>query len=53
MEASLNKFLETIKSFGNIISNKYSFKECPNNINENRKYIITGENKNIITKAGP
>jgi len=52
-EESLNNFLETIKSFGNIYYNKYSFKECPNNINENRKYEITGEYKNIFTKTGP
>ena len=52
-EDSLNYFLDTIKSFGNISYNKYSFRECPNNINENRKYIITGENKNILTKTGP
>ena len=51
-EDSLNYFLDTIKSFGNIFYNKYSFKECPNNINANRKYIITGENKNIFTKTG-
>ena len=24
-----------------------------NNTNENRKYIVTGENKNILTKIGP
>ena len=52
-ENSLNYFLDTLKSFGNIYYNKYSFKECPNNINEKRKYIITGENKNILTKCGP
>ena len=46
-------FLEIIKSFGNIYYNKYSFRECPNNINENRKYKITGECKNILTKTGP
>ena len=52
-EESLNYFLDTIKSFGNIFYNKYSFRQCPNNINENRKYIITGQNKNILTKTGP
>ena len=40
-----------IKIFGQI-NNKFQFKECPNNINEERKYVISGENKNIITKTG-
>ena len=52
-ENSLNNFIEIIKKFGNIFYNNYRFRECPNNINEKRKYIITGENKNIITKIGP
>ena len=51
-EESLNYFLDTITKFGNIFDNKYSFKECPNNINDNRKYKISGEKKNIITKTG-
>ena len=56
-EDEINKFLEKIKSFGNIrdtsIDNYiYKFKKCPNNINEKRKYMITGENENIITKTG-
>ena len=29
---------------------KYSFRECPPGIKENRKYVVTGNNKNIITK---
>ena len=48
----MNKFLNTIKSFGEIYYNKYSFRECPINIKEERKYIVTGENKNILTKTG-
>jgi len=56
-ENEINKFLEKIKSFGNIggtnIDNYiYKFKACPNNIKEERKYMITGENENIITKTG-
>ena len=31
---------------------KYNFRKCPNNINENRKYIISGEKENILTKTG-
>ena len=34
------------------LSNNYSFKECPKNIEDERKYEVTGENKNIITKTG-
>ena len=50
----LNNFLETIKSFGKIyyIDYKYIFKRCPLNINENKKYIISGEEENILTKLG-
>jgi len=56
-ENDINKFLEKIKSFGNIkdtsIDNYiYKFKKCPINIKEERKYMITGENENIITKTG-
>ena len=45
-------FLENIKSFGTLSSNNYSFRECPINMNENRKFIVTGDNKNIITLTG-
>ena len=51
-EESLNYFLETIKKFGNVYNNKYSFKECPYNVKDTRKYIIKGENKNIVIKTG-
>ena len=49
----INNLLENIKSFGNILrkKNEFIFKECPINIEENRKYIISGENKNIITNC--
>ena len=47
----LNKFIETIKSFGKIGQNRYSFRECPLNIKVGRKYVITGDNKNILTKS--
>ena len=51
----LKNFLDNIKSFGEIYCNnyiKYSFRECPIYIKENRKYIVTGNNKNILTKTG-
>ena len=52
-ENELKDFIEKIKNFGNIYSsNKYSFKKCPININENKKFIITGEKNNIFTKIG-
>jgi len=47
-----DEFLEKIKSFGKIIDFSFSLKECPINIKEERKYIIIGENRNIITKTG-
>ena len=52
-ESSVNNFLETIKSFGKIrFTFKYSFKECPINIRDDKKYTVTGEGKNILTKIG-
>ena len=48
----LNDFLHNIKKFGNIVYNNFSFKKCPLNISENRKFEIIGENENIITKTG-
>jgi len=51
-ENQLNHFLESIKLFGNICFNKYSLRKCPENTKEVRKFIITGDNKNIITKTG-
>ena len=50
-DKQLDIFLESIKSFGIIYYNNYSFRECPLNMKENRKYIISGDN-NIITKIG-
>ena len=47
-----NDLLESIKKFGKISYNKFKFKKCPNDIKDNRKYIISGEKDNIITKTG-
>ena len=49
-----NTFINKIKEFGNIIkiSNTYRFKNCPENINEKRKYSLSGDNNNILTKTG-
>ena len=51
-DEEINKFIETIKTFGNIISIKFKFKKCPLNISEERKYSISGEFENILTKTG-
>ena len=48
----INNFIETIKIFGRIYFNNFRFKKCLINIKDNRKYIITGEEENIITKTG-
>ena len=53
-EEEKNKFFESIHSFGKIseFNNIFRFKQCPVNISEDRKYIISGENQNIFTKTG-
>ena len=53
-EDGINALLKTIKNFGMIYNNEYKFifKKCPIYINENRKYQISGENNNILTKTG-
>ncbi len=64
----LNKFLEEIKQFGKISYQKigneinnipmnniniiYKFKECPLNLKDFKKYSVSGENNNILTKMG-
>ena len=51
-DSKLNDFLDKIKSFGKIsYHNKYSLRNCPINTFEKRKFIITGENNNIIIKT--
>ena len=49
-DEDINTFLDTIKSFGSIKYNKFSFKNCPKDINENKKYVVSGNNNNVITK---
>ena len=51
-EDYLQDFLETIKSFGKVYEDKYCFRECPINMKENRKYIVSGKDRNILTKIG-
>ena len=47
--------LEEIKSFGKILddSYKFMFKKCPDNIKEEKTFIITGDNENIMTRITP
>jgi len=51
-ENNYGDLLESIKIFGKICYDNFKFRKCPNNIKENRKYIISGEQDNIITKTG-
>ena len=51
-ENGINNILNIIKNFGKISYNNFSFKNCPLNINENRKYKISGDKMNIFTKTG-
>ena len=51
-EKDYKDLLESIKIFGKVYYNSFKFKKCPNDIKENRKYIISGEEDNIITKTG-
>ena len=51
-ETQLKEFMKSIESFGKIYYNIYSFKKCPTNIEDNRKYVISGYKNNIITKTG-
>ena len=46
---------EKIKNLGNIIYNdyKYIFKKCPSNISMQKRFIISGENENILSKKEP
>ena len=51
-ENTFKNYLETLNSFGKIYYNCYRFKECPEKINNNRAYSLSGENRNILTKIG-
>ena len=51
-ENEIKPFIEKIKNFGKIYLNNYSFKQCPINISEDRKFEISGEKQNIFTKTG-
>ena len=46
---------EKIKNFGKILFHdyKYTFKKCPENIDDKKKFIISGKKGNIMKKTGP
>ena len=55
-EIQNHNILEQIKSFGKILddSYKYIFKKCPDNIKvEEKTFIISGDNQNIMTRTAP
>ena len=55
-ENNINNILDKIKAFGKISSinpNGFQLRECPKGVGDIRKYVLSGEQKNIITKTGP
>ena len=50
-EMKIEKFLETINIFEKVEDIVYKFKKCPDNV-EGKKYEISNEKENIITKTG-
>ena len=49
----INNILERINNFGIVYYNNFKFRQCPKDIDENRKYIVSGDNGNILIKSGP
>ena len=49
-----DKIENDIKDFGYIIHKtaKYSFRECPINLEENKKYEVVGKSRNLVNKRG-
>ena len=48
----IDKFLKIIKHFGKIYYINFKFKDCPKEIDENKKYEVTGDKRNTVTKIG-
>ena len=48
-ENGINNMLEKIRSFGKIeyINGFFQFRECPQGLSDIRKYVVSGEHKNI------
>ena len=51
-EDEINFFIKNIKNFGGISAGGFLFKKYPINMNEKRKFEISGERGNIFTKTG-
>jgi len=53
-KGEIDYFSQKIKNFGKISHKnfKYSFRECPLNIDEDKRYEVQGENQNILKKVG-
>ena len=52
-EEGMKEILDSIRIFGKIHYNQFTFRECPKNISgSNREYSVTGEKGNILTKIG-
>ena len=50
---AINLFLEKIKNFGYFYTNSsFKFKKCPDNINEDKLYKISGKKENVVKKSG-
>ncbi len=50
----VNLLMNSLKNFGKISHKeyKYAFRECPENIENNKKYLVSGIDNNILTKVG-
>ena len=51
-EEEIDNYLKFLKTFGNISSKEFKFKLCPNNIKEEKKYLLSGPKNTIVTKNG-
>ena len=50
-EKEVDKLFKIIKKYGFLyFSSKFKFNECPNNIEDHRKYIVSGDNGNKVIK---
>ena len=54
-DIDLETLSEQLKKLGKVIYNDYKFifKQCPNNINIKKRFVISGEKGNILTKKEP
>ena len=52
-EEEINKLIKVLECFGKICYNdNYMLKKCPIDISEERKYLVSGNCENIVTKIG-